>query len=268
MLQIDPSILLPRVLAIAEQAGYIILKHFATDKKIVTKNDQSPLTLADLESNAYILSMLADLTPDIPIISEETLAIDFNERKSWKTFWLVDPLDGTKEFIKGTGFFTVNIALISDGTPVLGVIEVPVFQQVYYADHKEAFTQDRKEGHPPKRLMVRPLNPKQCTIVASKDHSGPSVQAICDKLPHATLTSIGSSLKFCLIAAGEADFYLRDGNTMEWDTAAAHAILQAAGGDVYTLDGKVLSYNKENLTNPHILSFGSDPEFWFNLYES
>lgn len=264
----DLSILRSQILSIAEEAGNVILTHFASGQKPIKKEDQSPLTLADLESNSYILSALKVLTPDIPIISEESLCIDFNQRKSWKTFWLVDPLDGTKEFIKGTGYFTVNIALISEGKPVLGVIEVPYVQQVYYASNEEAFFWDRKKGIPPKQLHVRPLNHQQCTVVASRDHSGPAVQALCDKLPDATLTSIGSSLKFCLIAAGEADVYLRDGNTMEWDTAAAHAVLQAAGGNVYTLDGKILRYNKENLTNPPILSFGSDREYWFNLYES
>ena len=264
----DLSILRSQVLSIAEEAGQIILSHFTSRVETITKSDQSPLTLADLESNSYILNALTDLTPNVPVISEESLSIDFNQRKSWKTFWLVDPLDGTKEFIKGTGYFTVNIALISEGKPILGVIEVPYVQQVYYASNEEAFFWDRKKGIPPKQLHVRPLNHQQYTVVASRDHSGPAVQALCNKLPNATLTSIGSSLKFCLIAAGEADVYLRDGNTMEWDTAAAHAVLQAAGGDVYTLDGMILRYNKENLTNPPILSFGTDREFWFDVYES
>ncbi len=260
--------LLDNIVDIAEKAGHLILAHYESDKRIITKNDLSPLTNADIESNNFIIDQLTKLTPDIPIISEETLAKSYTERQSWRTFWLVDPLDGTKEFIQGTGYFTVNIALISNGEPVLGVIEVPVLKEVYFAANREAYILDRKKMVPPRRLNVRKLDTEQCVIVASRDHSGPAVQAICNKLSQAKITSIGSSLKFCLIADGKADFYLRDGNTMEWDTAAAHAILQAEGGDIYTVDGLVLTYNKETLTNSHILSFGSDPDFWFKLYES
>ena len=261
----NDSQLLFDVLDIAKEAGRIILRHFHSNQEAMTKLDASPLTIADLESNSYIRTQLASLYPSIPIISEESIPNTYDERTSWSTFWLVDPLDGTKEFIKKSGYFTVNIALITNGLPVLGVIEVPFFDEVYYASNNEAYHTSRSSEEGPTRLHVRKLEPSNVAIVASRDHSGPAVQALCNLLPQASLKSIGSSLKFCLVAAGQADVYLRDVPTMEWDTAAAHAILRAAGGDIYTLDGSVLTYNKESLRNPHLLSIGSDRAFWFDL---
>lgn len=261
----NDSTLLTDVLAIAKEAGHIILRHFHTNLEATTKSDASPLTIADLESNNYIRGQLAALYPSIPIISEESLPNTFEERSSWSTFWLVDPLDGTKEFVKRSGYFTVNIALITAGLPVLGVIEVPYFDEVYFASNNEAYHTSRSSGEGPTRLQVRSFDAENVAIVASRDHSGPAVQALCNRLPQATFKSIGSSLKFCLVAAGLADVYLRDVPTMEWDTAAAHAILRAAGGDIYTLDGSVLTYNKESLRNPHIFSVGQNRAYWFNL---
>jgi 3'(2'), 5'-bisphosphate nucleotidase len=263
----NDSQLLIEVLEIAREAGRIILGHFHSDHKAETKSDESPLTIADLESNSYIRSKLAELTPSIPIISEESIANTYDERATWDSFWLIDPLDGTKEFIKKSGHFTVNIALVTHGMPTLGVIEVPYFDEVYYASNNEAYYLSRSNGGEPTRLHVRTLEPNNVAIVASRDHCGPAVKALCDRMPDATLKSIGSSLKFCLVAAGLADIYLRDVPTMEWDTAAAHAILRAAGGDIYTLDGGVLTYNKESLRNPHILSIGSDREYWFGVID-
>jgi 3'(2'), 5'-bisphosphate nucleotidase len=259
---IDPQLLID-VLQIAKEAGSIIMGHYHSDQQAMAKSDASPLTIADLESNNFIRSKLSALNPSIPIISEESIPDTYEERQSWKTFWLVDPLDGTKEFIKKSGQFTVNIALITNGSPVLGVIEVPFLNEVYYASNNEAYHVTRGNGMPPTRLHVRALDPDNIAIVASRDHSGAAVQALCNLLPKATLKSMGSSLKFCLVAAGLADIYLRDIPTMEWDTAAAHAILQASGGDIYTLDGNVLSYNKESLRNPHIVSVGTDRTYWF-----
>jgi len=261
----NDSQLLFDVLDIAKEAGRIILRHFHSNQEAMTKLDASPLTIADLESNSYIRTQLASLYPSIPIISEESIPNTYDERTSWSTFWLVDPLDGTKEFIKKSGYFTVNIALITNGLPVLGVIEVPFFDEVYYASNNEAYHTSRSSEEGPTRLHVRSIDIDNVAIVASRDHSGPAVQALCNLLPQASLKSIGSSLKFCLVAAGQADVYLRDVPTMEWDTAAAHAILRAAGGDIYTLDGSVLTYNKESLRNPHLLSIGSDRAFWFDL---
>lgn len=262
------SVQLTSVIDIAKRAGEIILRHYHAGTDVHKKEDTSPLTAADLESNTFIREELARLTPGIPIISEETVPESYEERRSWDTFWLVDPLDGTKEFVKKTGQFTVNIGLISDGVPILGVIEVPVLGQVYYADENGAWHVDRQAGSEPINLQVRPLDEQHIDIVASRDHAGPMVQSLSQLLAGAGFKSMGSSLKFCLVAAGEADVYLRDVPTMEWDTAAAHAILRAAGGEIYTLEGIVLTYNKESLRNPSILSIGEAREFWFDKLSS
>ena len=257
------SELLENVLQIAHEAGAIILKHYNNGAEASKKADNSPLTAADLESNDYIRSRLEALTPEIPVISEETVPESYEERRNWKSFWLVDPLDGTKEFVKRTGQFTVNIGLISDGIPVLGVIAVPVMGIRYFGAQGEgAFIEDLNAATK-FAISIRTLDTEQIDIVASKDHAGPMVKALADQFPDAGFKSMGSSLKFCLIAACEADVYLRDVPTMEWDTAAAHAILLVAGGQIYTLDQEVLTYNKESLRNPSILTVGDQPEFWF-----
>jgi 3'(2'), 5'-bisphosphate nucleotidase len=257
--------LLDDVMDIAQEAGNIILHYFHSDLEAVTKSDASPLTIADLEANTFIRDRLQALNPSIPILSEETVPNSYEERRSWSSYWLVDPLDGTKEFVKKSGQFTVNIALIVGGIPVLGVIEVPFFNEVYYASKNKAYHLCRNLGDGPTLMRTRPTKPDHVTIVASRDHCGPAVLALCNRLPDATLISMGSSLKFCLIASGLADVYLRDIPTMEWDTAAAHAIIRAAGGDIYTLDGSILTYNKESLCNPEILSIGPDHSYWFDL---
>ncbi|HAC15519.1 MAG TPA: 3'(2'),5'-bisphosphate nucleotidase [Bacteroidetes bacterium] len=257
------SHLLPSVIEIAHAAGEIILKHFNSGTEASFKEDKSPLTAADLESNDYIVRQLAALTPQIPIISEETIPESFDNRRNWDTFWLVDPLDGTKEFVKRTGQFTVNIGLISQGKPVLGVIAVPVMRLRYYSAEGDGAYFENLETETKHAIAVRALDVDHIDIVASKDHAGPMVQALSDQFPNAGFKSMGSSLKFCLIAAGEADVYLRDVPTMEWDTAAAHAILLEAGGQIYTLDQKVLTYNKESLRNPSILTVADQSEFWF-----
>lgn len=262
---LEKQSLLDAVKVIARDAGEIILSHYNQDIDHSSKADKSPLTAADLESNAFIRNTLMKLTPEIPIISEETIPESYDERKDWSMFWLVDPLDGTKEFIKKTGQFTVNIGLIANGKPVLGVIDIPVLKQRYFgADRLGSWFQDL-ENDTLQRIHTRQMQSDQIDIVASKDHAGPLVQALSEKLPNAGFKSMGSSLKFCLVAAGEADVYLRDVPTMEWDTAAAHAILLEAGGQIFTLDGEPLRYNKESLKNPEIISIGSQSKYWLNL---
>ncbi len=256
--------MLQNIIRIAREAGEIILQHYHSGTEVDHKSDTSPLTIADLESNTYIRERLEALTPEIPIISEETVPESFELRNSWDTFWLVDPLDGTKEFVKKTGEFTVNIGLISGGVPVLGVIHVPVLGQTYFAADGQAGWESHSEHPQHQVLHVRELNTATIDIVASRDHAGPQVKALADQLPQAGFKSMGSSLKFCLVASGEADVYLRDVPTMEWDTAAAHAILRAAGGEIYTLDGNVLTYNKESLRNPSIISVGADHGFFLS----
>ena len=206
--------LLDDVKRIAFEAGQLILTHYHQNTVHSQKKDESPLTAADLESNAFIRSALEKLTPDIPILSEESIPESFEDRKDWSTFWLVDPLDGTKEFIKKTGQFTVNIGLIHNGIPVLGVIDIPVQKQRYFsADRLGSWFEDYNSNIV-KRIHTRELNQNQIDIVASKDHAGPMVQVLSDTLPNAGFKSMGSSLKFCLVAAGEADVYLRDVPTM------------------------------------------------------
>lgn len=216
------------------------------------KQDESPLTMADLASDRFIRQRLGELTPDVPVISEETVPESYEERKDWRTFWLVDPLDGTKEFVKKSGEFTVNIGLIHNGIPVLGVIEIPALGQRYFAAQGSGSWYETQQKQ--KRIEVREPDKQHIAIVASRDHAGPMVEALAERYPGAEFRSMGSSLKFCLVASGEADVYLRDVPTMEWDTAAAHAIVLESGGQINTLDGKPLTYNKPVLRNPSIIT--------------
>ena len=259
------DLLINDVCAIANQAGRIILKHYDRPMDVQIKDDFSPITVADLESNKYICSQLSTLTPEIPIVSEENDEIPYSEREKWDTFWLVDPLDGTIEFVRKSGHFTVNIALISNRLPVLGVVDVPALNEAYFGYEDHAFRVRRDESETPVRISVRSELSNPIEIVASKDNQGPTTRALCKYLPDAQLKSMGSSLKFCMIADGQADVYLRDGSIMEWDSAAAHAVVRGAGGDVYTLDGQVLTYNKKGLINPHTITIGSNKDYWFDI---
>lgn len=252
-----------RLLPIAEAAGRAILEVYAAGSvaaEVTAKSDASPLTLADRRSHEAIVDALTALTPDIPIISEEGEAASgaFPAR-----CWVVDPLDGTKEFIKRTDQFTVNIALVEQGLPTVGVVHAPALGVSWTGGPKGARRYEGGVGAPI-RVESRP-ELDTLRIVASKDHAGPQVKAMFERLPRAQAVSMGSSLKFCLVAEGKADLYFRDGPTMEWDTAAAHAVLRAAGGDVYTLDGQPLGYGKPELRNPHFAAVGSDALDWRGL---
>jgi 3'(2'), 5'-bisphosphate nucleotidase len=204
-----------------------------------------------------LLEGLRKITPGIPVVSEEGEQADRGALRSGEAHWLVDPLDGTKEFLKRTGEFTVNVALIRGGRPVAGVVHAPVLGRSWLGAADGA---ERREGNQRTPLRTRRASPDSLAVVASRDHAGPRVSALLRSLSGARTLSMGSSLKFCLIAEGQADFYLRDGPTMEWDTAAAQAVLEAAGGGVFTLDGKPLRYTKPELRNPHFVAVG-DPEF-------
>ena len=248
----------------ALQGGAAIMEVYATDFSVETKEDHSPLTQADQKANEVIQALL--LPTGIPIISEETKTLDYSTRQKWDRYWMVDPLDGTKEFVKKTGEFTVNIGLIKQGIPVIGVIYVPTKKIIFYGSEESGSYMIQLNSSPDaQRLSVRTLNKNTIDIVASRDHAGPAVQKLVVSLPDASLKSMGSSLKFCLVASGDADVYLRDMPTMEWDTAAAHAIVKYAGGEIYTMDGQVLSYNKESLKNPEILTVAENPQYWFSL---
>lgn len=251
------------MIKLAQQAGFEILKIYETSFDVVDKADKSPLTQADLASNKILVNGLRTLTPEIPVMSEEMAEVAYEVRSGWTQFWCVDPLDGTKEFIKRTGEFTINIGLIENGIPTFGIVYVPVTGDMFVGGTHGSVGYARKISRgTSQEIRVRELNFDAIDIVASRDHAGPMVKELAEKYPHAGFKSMGSSLKFCLVASGEADIYLRDVPTMEWDTAAAHAILKAAGGDLYTLDGKTLGYNKVSLRNPEIVALGSEFQLW------
>ncbi|MBU1215151.1 MAG: 3'(2'),5'-bisphosphate nucleotidase CysQ [Gammaproteobacteria bacterium] len=242
---------LPELLKIAKQAGQEIMAVYATaDIGETSKADNSPLTLADLASHQTIVKGLTKLTPDIPVLSEEAADFPFEERKQWSRFWLVDPLDGTKEFIKRNGEFTVNIALIENGKPLLGVVYAPVLDTCYYGAEGQGAHVQRGNENPEAISAKQHKAGTAMKIVASRSHSDARTQAMLDGLGEHECISMGSSLKLCLVAEGKAHFYPRLGPTMEWDTAAAHAVVNAAGGEVHERSGVDLHYNKADLHNP------------------
>jgi 3'(2'), 5'-bisphosphate nucleotidase len=251
-IDIDMDVLLDT----AAHAGEAILEVYAQDFEVETKEDSSPLTEADRRANAVILNALNSHYPNIPIISEETKTLPYDERKGWEWFWLVDPLDGTKEFVKKNGEFTVNIALIRGDSPWAGVVYQPVTRTFYYAYHKNgAFRRIGEE--PPQRLEggKHYLECEAVTVVASRSHLTQEVEAFVEQLRSAgkqvEFLSAGSSLKLCLVAEGKADVYPRLGPTMEWDTAAAHSIAIESGRTVLASKSRnPLIYNKKNLLNP------------------
>ena len=257
--------LLPQINRLAQRAGAEILDVYGQSFDVASKQDNSPLTQADLRAHAVISQGLKTLTPDIPVLSEEASDIAFDVRKQWQRYWLVDPLDGTKEFISRNGEFTVNIALIEDHLPVLGVVHVPVKGTTYFgAKGVGAFRQTNDA--PAERIEVRSPAAKPLRVVGSRSHAGAETEAYLHKLEEHTLLSIGSSLKFCLVAEGSADLYPRFGPTSEWDTAAAHALVEAAGGAVVDVQGQPLRYNtKESLLNPYFLVFGDRSRNWAAL---
>jgi 3'(2'), 5'-bisphosphate nucleotidase len=258
----DPRRYLDDVCAIAVEAGQRILKVYETaDFSVTTKGDDSPLTEADRVAHELIEQRLSALTPEIPILSEESAAIDYAARATWKRFWLVDPLDGTKEFIKRNGEFTVNIALIDNGRPILGVVQVPVKQEMYYAcEGAGAFM--RKADASPVPARVSRFTGRTPVVVASRSHAGKETEAYLLSLGGHDIVSMGSSLKFCLVATGVADVYPRLGPTMEWDTAAAQCVVEQAGGRVTDTQNRPLAYNKPDLHNPWFIVSGAGDYDW------
>lgn len=251
---------------LAEEAGRAILDVYGrTDVGVTLKEDRTPLTEADQASHGVIMAGLRRLTPHVPVISEEGAAPDPSSFRDGADHWVVDPLDGTKEFIKRTGEFTVNIALVRGGRPVVGVVLAPVLGKCWVAGADGA---ELRNGNGRAVLRVRAADPARLGIVASRDHAGPEVTALLHRLSGTETLSMGSSLKFCLIAEGKADLYLRDGPTMEWDTAAAQAVLEAAGGGVFTLDGERLAYGKPDLRNPKFMAAGDPALDWATLLRS
>jgi 3'(2'), 5'-bisphosphate nucleotidase len=253
---------------LAVQAGEAILTIYNTDFAVQEKSDQSPLTEADMASHRTIVEKLEALTPDIPILSEESAAIPFSERSSWQRYWLIDPLDGTKEFIKRNGEFTVNIALIEDQRPVLGIVHVPVSGVTFFGgDGLGAFRQTGTQK--PKVISVSPQRGSSVKVAGSRSHAGESLQKFLANLGEHEIVSMGSSLKLCLVADGSADIYPRLGPTSEWDTAAAQAVVEAAGGKVTDTQMQPLRYNtKDSLLNPHFLVFGDASVDWSQYLDS
>ncbi|MCQ6956386.1 3'(2'),5'-bisphosphate nucleotidase CysQ [Mucilaginibacter aquariorum] len=239
---------LNRLLEIAKHAGMAILKVYAEDSiNVIVKGDNSPLTLADQASNEVIITNLKELTPAIPVISEEEKDILYEIRKEYQYYWCVDPLDGTKEFIKRNGEFTVNIALIRKDKPVFGVIYVPVTGELFYGG-KEYGSWKLAAGGQKKQLKIN-NKADSWTAVGSRSHAADEEIAVQKMYPVAQTVSVGSSLKFCLIAEGLAQIYYRHGPTMEWDTASGQAIAEGAGAVMTTPDGQPFMYNKTSLLN-------------------
>ncbi|PLX82063.1 MAG: 3'(2'),5'-bisphosphate nucleotidase [Desulfuromonas sp.] len=243
---------------LARQAGTAIMGIYNTvgDIAVDWKEDSSPLTEADRASHHCIAAGLSEHFPDIPVLSEEGGEISWEERSRWEMFFLVDPLDGTKEFINKNGEFTVNIALIIGSTPVFGVVFVPAQEQLY-AGGPEYGSWLETAAQTVRKLEVPVGSEKECwNVVASRSHPSPDLARFLERLPSYNQLPFGSSLKFCRVADGSADYYPRFGPTMEWDTAAGHAVLIGAGGQVVDPGSVPLRYNKESLLNPIFLATG------------
>jgi len=257
---------LERVAAIAREAGREILEVYGAGAVASTaKADDSPLTAADLRAHRLILQRLGELTPELPVLSEEAADIPFAVRSQWRRYWLVDPLDGTREFLSRNGEFTVNIALIEGHEPALGIVHVPVTGTTYRGLPGEGAWRERG-GAAAERLHVAARSAAPLRVVGSRSHRGDSLDAFLGRIGAHELLAIGSSLKLCLVAEGASDVYPRLGPTSEWDTAAAHAVLLAAGGAVSALDGMPLAYNtREQLLNPFFVAFGPRDRDWLAL---
>ena len=264
-MNIDHAELARGVCAIARTAGRAILKVYEGDFAVETKQDNSPLTAADLAAHRAIVDGLRVLTPPIPILSEEAAEqADWAERRQWGRYWLVDPLDGTREFVKRNGEFTVNIALIEQHRPVLGVVYAPVLDELFWAwrgGHAFSTTSQMKDVQLRTRRRGAPL-----LVAGSRSHADARTLAALDKLGPHELKPLGSSLKFCRAAQAQVDLYIRYGLTSEWDTAAGQCVLEQAGGGVTDLAGAPLRYNtKASLLNPDFIAFGDASVDWAGL---
>ena len=258
-----PSKFVRQLAEIAWRAGEIILQHYAAGVEARRKDDQSPVTAADEEAERFILAKLHELAPGVPVIAEEEVSAG-HVREIGSRFFLVDPLDGTKEFLSGNGEFTVNIAEIENGRPVRGVVHIPAKNRLFVGERDNgAFAIDTQPGVLPdfsqmQRIAARATPSDGLVAVASRSHRDYHTEDYLKNFPVKDFVSAGSSLKFCLVAAGEADIYPRLGRTMEWDTAAGHAVLDAAGGSVTTIDGRPFTYGKveEKFANQFFVARG------------
>lgn len=249
------------VIQISKAAGVAIMNIYSQDKiSVRDKSDGSPLTLADTTSHMIIEERLQQEFPDVPVFSEESNKVSYEDRKQWDRYFLIDPLDGTKEFINRNGEFTVNIALIEHGRPVLGVVFAPVLDMMWYAaEGKGAFKSTA--GGSSERIFCDPLSlERRVRIVGSRSHGSSALNLYTELFAEFDILPMGSSLKLCCIADGGADLYPRFGLTSEWDIAAAQCVLQEAGGGVFQFSGKELEYNKENILNPFFVALGNTDE--------
>jgi 3'(2'), 5'-bisphosphate nucleotidase len=253
---------LPTICQLARKAGAAILEKYEQGFSVTTKDDRTPLTEADMAAHHIIVDALTELTPDIPVLSEESEDIPFTTRQTWQRYWLIDPLDGTREFISRNGEFTVNIALIEDGMSILGVIYCPVKDLMFYAARGAGAFRERAPDTPTP-IHTRNAPTEVISVAGSRSHAGESLNNFLSKIPKVELLSLGSSLKSCLVAEGAVDIYPRFGPTSEWDTGAAQCIVEEAGGQVLTLDMQPLRYNtKESLLNPHFIVIGDQQYNW------
>lgn len=263
---------LPSVIDVAREAGQIILEIYKTDFQVNNKEDNTPVTCADLAANEHIVQRLSQLTPDIPVLSEESVEIPFEERRHWQTYWLVDPLDGTRAFIERTGEFSVNIALVHHHEPVIGVIYSPVKQCSFYAsrDNGAFYLGDTADNACP--IQVRSNCPKNITVAGTRSSRSEALISYLKNLEAEfegyDIRFMGSSLKSCMVAEGEADLYVRLGPTSEWDTAAAQCIVEEAGGMITDTRMQALKYNvRESLLNPNFFVFGDQSIRWNQFLE-
>jgi len=244
------------VIKLARLAGQKIMEIYERDFSVYEKGDKSPLTEADLISHQTIVNRLAEITPEIPVLSEESTGEELQDRISWDRYWLIDPLDGTKEFIKKNGEFTVNIALIESHAPVFGVVFAPAMGIIYYGG-KDIGSFKRVGGKEAIKIQTKKKTTGIMKIIGSRSHQSEEFKQFIENYPNAEIVPMGSSLKICLVAEGVADLYPRLGPTSEWDTAAAQAVLEGARGQLEDFStGKILGYNlnKDSLRNPHFLA--------------
>ena len=250
---------------IAQRAAAVILDVYQSDFAVERKDDASPLTAADLAAHRVIVEGLGALTPQWPVLSEESAAIDWSERSRWARYWLVDPLDGTREFVKRNGEFTVNIALIDGHRPMLGIVQTPVTGELACAWEGGGAWLARA-GEKSRRIGTRQRG-SPLIVAGSRSHASDHEANLLGRLGPCAKMALGSSLKFVRIAAAEADLYLRLGPTGEWDTAAGQCVLEQAGGAVLDFDGRPLTYNaRESLTNPDFLAVGDRDADWSALF--
>lgn len=258
----SPNDLLPMLIMLCRSTGNRIVEIYNGNFEIEHKSDMTPVTCADIAASSALVSGLEMITPHIPVLSEEMVAVPFETRRQWQRYWLIDPIDGTREFINRTGEFTINIALIENNKPILGVVYAPIIEVCYYATQNNgAFKLTNQQES--QRLQVRACDEQTTVVAVGRCGTPPEFKAYVDKLHAPHLIKIGSSLKPCIIAEGSADIYPRFGPTSEWDTAAAQCILEEAGGSITDFNLQPLRYNtKESLLNPNFLAFGDTAQDW------